>query len=89
MNRSLALAFGVLFLGACGSDVSAVVVQQRAASDLSCPQNVITVQKTGERQYNASGCGQLKSYKCVQNGASSADMTCTIDEGTAAPPQQQ
>ena len=88
MQRSLALAIGALLLGACGSDVGTVVVQQRAASDLSCPQNVITVQKTGEHAYNASGCGQLKSYKCVQNGASSADLNCTVDEGSAAPPQQ-
>lgn len=41
-------------------------VRARAASDLSCPSNQVTVTATSDRSYKASGCGASATYVCVE-----------------------
>jgi hypothetical protein len=48
---------------ACGA---ANPVRARAASDLSCPSDRITIAATGSRSYTASGCGASATYVCVE-----------------------
>jgi hypothetical protein len=76
-------------------------VQARAAHDLPCPVDKITITPVDDHAFRAAGCGATATYVCVEEGPSHSfgsgpslidlartDAVC-IREGMEKPPQQK
>jgi len=90
MRRSIvpAIAAPIAFLSACGANAYETAAHQRAASDFGCPDNLVKLTNTGEKQYYASGCGKSDVYKCLKTGASESDVACEpqdVEQGNSPP----
>jgi hypothetical protein len=66
MTKIICFAFSLLALVGCTSMRSAVT--DRAAFDLHCPKEQITVSDIGSDGYGAEGCGKRTSYVCLRDG---------------------
>ncbi len=72
-NLLLVLA---LATGACVT--MSGVAQTRAANDLKCPEDQITVANIGGSSFRATGCGQEATYNCVQSSQNT--LACVREE---------
>jgi hypothetical protein len=71
---------GLVTVGTAGCvDVYAMTAKARAANDLKCADEQVTVANIGGTSYRATGCGQEATYNCVQ-ADQAGHVTCQREE---------
>ncbi len=80
-----------LSIGCAGnSDAFQKTVQQRAAFDLGCPSQQLSVANIGGASYGVSGCAKKASYSCICTYSvmgSCTQAVCTLDGASGSKPQ--
>src|SRR5580658_1267857 len=71
---------GLSIVGTMGCiDPYAATTKARAANDLKCPEDQLTVANIGGTSYRATGCTQEATYNCVQ-ADQAGHVTCQREE---------
>jgi hypothetical protein len=82
-TQAVVVVLFALSTAGCG-DALEDAARARAANDLNCPEDKVTLIEIGGTSYRAKGCGDSAVYDCAQSsghaGSLDADYVC-VPEG--------